>query len=132
MPSQANITVKKNDGTTDITYTAMQPSSGDGVQAIWKSTTVGTAPVHQPEVRVSAKASNGSKREVRWTYVYPEIATNSTTGTTSVVYKERASVSFEIDTASATTSINESVAQFFNVLASAHAKAITQGGYGPT
>jgi hypothetical protein len=59
MPSQANIVVKKNDGTTDITYTAVQPSSGDGVQAIWKSQTVGTAPVHQPELRCSTRSQSG-------------------------------------------------------------------------
>jgi hypothetical protein len=132
MPSQANITVKKNDGTTDITYTAQQPSSGDGVQAIWKSTSVGTAPVHQPELRVSARALSNGKREIRWTYVYPEIQTNSTTGATNVAFRERASASLEIDTAAATLTTNEFVAQFMNLLASAHAKAIAQGGYGPT
>jgi len=132
MPSQANITIKKNDGTTDITFTAMQPSSGDGVQAIWKSTTVGTAPAHQPELRCSARALSNGKREVRYTMVYPEIATDSTTGLTSISYRERHSASFEIDTNSASVSINESVAQFANLVASAHAKAISQGGYGPT
>lgn len=132
MPSQANITVKKNDGTTDIVYTALQPSSGDGVQSIWKSLSVGTAPAHQPELRCSARAQNGGKREIRWTYVYPEISTNSTTGLTSVVFKELASASFVLDMASASVTQNEAVAQFANLLASAHAKAISQGGYGPT
>lgn len=132
MPSQANITVKKNDGTTDITYTAVQPSSGDGVQAIWKSQTVGTAPAHQPELRCSARAIGGSKRRIRFTYVYPEIQTNSTTGATSVAFRELGTFEFEMDTASANVTINEAVAQFANLLASAHAKAISQGGYGPT
>lgn len=132
MPSQANITVKKNDNTTDITYTAVQPSSGDGVQAIWKSQSVGTAPVHQPELRCSSRATSNTKRKVRWTYVYPEIQTNSTTGATSVAYKELCSAEFEQDTASASLNINEAVAQFAHLLASAHVKAINQGGYGPT
>lgn len=131
MPSQANITVKKNDGTTDITYTAVQPSSGDGVQAIWKSQTVGSAPAHQPELRCSSRSQSGGKREIRWTYVYPEIQTNTTTGATSVAFREMAAASFTIDTASATVSIDEAVAQFVNLLASAHAKAVTQSGYGP-
>lgn len=132
MPNQAAITVKKNDGVTDITYTNVQPSSGDGVQAIWKSQTVGTAPVHQPELRCSSRASSGTRRKVRWTFVYPEIQTNSTTGATSVAYKELCNAEFEIDTASASANINEAVAQFSHLLASAHAKAIGQGGYGPT
>jgi hypothetical protein len=128
---QADITVKKNDGTTDITYTAVQPSSGDGVQAIWKSQTVGTAPAHQPELRCSARSQSGGKREIRWTYVYPEIQTNSTTGATSVVFKEIAALSFTTDTASANVTINEAVAQFMNLMGSAHAKSVTQSGYGP-
>lgn len=132
MPQMANITVKKNDGTTDIIYTAMQPSSGDGVQAVWKSTSVGTAPAHQPEFRVSARAQGGTKREVRFTYMYPEIAINTTTGLTSVSYREMGTLSFVQDTASANVSINEAYAQFANLVASAHAKAIAQGGYGPT
>ncbi|DAD50928.1 coat protein [ssRNA phage SRR6049586_1] len=33
MPAIANITVKKNDDTTDIVWTAVQPSSGDGTPA---------------------------------------------------------------------------------------------------
>lgn len=131
MPSQADIVVKKNDGTTDITYTAVQPSSGDGVQAIWKSQTVGTAAAHQPELRCSSRAQAGGKREIRYTYVYPEIQTNSTTGATSVAFKELASCSYTIDTASANTTVNEAVAQFANLMASAHAKAIAQSGYGP-
>lgn len=131
MPTQANITVKKNDGTTDITYTAVQPSSGDGVQAVWKSQTVGTAPAHQPELRCSSRSQSGGKREIRWTYVYPEIQTNSTTGATSVVFKELASCSYTLDMASANITINEAVAQFANLMASAHAKSITQSGYGP-
>lgn len=132
MPNQVAITVKKNDGTTDITYTNMQPSSGDGVQAVWKSTSVGTASVHQPELRCSARALQGGKREVRWTYVYPEIATNTTTGLTSVSYRELFNATFTQDTASASATVNEAAAQFSNLLASAHAKAINQGGYGPT
>jgi hypothetical protein len=132
MPNQAAITVKKNDGTTDITYTNVQPSSGDGVQAIWKSLTVGTAPAHQPELRCSARTVSGNKREVRYTFVYPEISTNSTTGQTSVSFKELCSASFTQDLASSSVTINEAFAQFSNLIASAHAKAISQGGYGPT
>lgn len=132
MVAQTNITVKKHDGTTDITYFGLQPSSGDGVQAIYKSTSVGSAPAHQPELRVSARQLSNSKREVRVTFVYPEIATNSTTGITSVVYKERGSFNFEIEMNSASTSINESTSQFLNLLASPAMKAIVQSGYGPT
>lgn len=133
MPQASNITVKKNDGVTDVTYTSIQPSSGDGVQAVWKSTTVGTAPAHQPELRASARSSrNGRGREVRWTHVFPQISTNTTTNVTSVIDSARCSASFEFPTSMDSASINEAVAQFANLLASAAAKGISQSGYGPT
>lgn len=132
MANQANITVKKNDNTTDILYTAVQPSSGDGVQAVWKALTVGTAPAHQPELRVSARPQSQGRREIRYTYVYPEISTNSTTGITSVIERVIGSCSIVTSTNSSSTIINEGTAQFLNLIASAHAKVIAQSGYGPT
>lgn len=132
MPTQANITVKKNDGVTDVTYTALQPSSGDNVQAIWKSLTVGTAQAHQPELRCSARQIQGGKREIRMTYVYPSLSTNSSTGVTSVIYKEAGAYTFVLDPQAPSVDVNEAVAQFANLVASAHAKAIVQGGFGPT
>jgi len=132
MPTQANITVKKNDGITDILYTGVQPSSGDNVPAIWKSLTVGSAQAHQPELRCSARGLSGGKREVTWTFSYPSIATNSTTTLTSVVFKEFARATFTLDPQAPNADVNETVAQFMNLLASAHAKAVTQGMFGPT
>lgn len=132
MVQQANIIVKKHDNTTDITYTAVQPSSGDGVQAVWKALTVGTAPAHQPELRVSARPHSQGRREMRYTYVYPELSTNSTTGITSVIERVLGSCSIIVNTNSANSVINEGSAQFLNLVASAHAKAVTQSGYGPT
>lgn len=134
MPTQANITIKKADTTTDITYTGIQPSSGDGVQAVWKSTTVGTAQAHQPELRCSAKQvpGGGGKREVTLTFVYPSIATNTTTSTTSVVFKEMGRLVMTLEPQAPTTDVAEATAQFTNLLASAHVKAILLGMYGPT
>jgi hypothetical protein len=133
MPQQQNITVKKNDGTTDITYTALQPSSGDGVQAVWKSTTIGTAQAHQPELRCSAKVARGRMgREVRVTFVYPSLSTDSTTGITSVISRTSGQLSFSFDGTAPTADVNEAVAQFTNLVASAAMKAIVQSGYGPT
>jgi hypothetical protein len=132
MPSQANITVKKADTTTDITYTAMQPSSGDGVQAVWKSTTVGSAAAHQPELRCSAKQVSGGKREVTLTFVYPSIATNTTTSTTSVVYREMGRMVMTLEPQAPSTDAAEATAQFANLLASTHVKAILLSMYGPT
>lgn len=130
MPQITNITVKKNDGTTDITYTQQQPSSGDGSYAVWQSTTVGTAPAHRPELRLVARESNkGAARALRSTYMYPQIATNSTTTVTSVVNRAMASTDWTVPKDMSAADINEFVAQYANLLAAALIKSCVQTGY---
>lgn len=130
MPSAANITVKKNDGTTDITYTSQVPASGDGTPAVWKSQTIGSAASHQPEFRlVSREASQGTKRALRSTFVYPQIATNSTTSLTSVVERAVASTDWTIPKNMSATDVNEFVSQYANLLASTLIKSCAKEGY---
>lgn len=130
MPSLANITVKKNDGTTDIVYTGQCPASGDATPAIWKSTTVGVAPAHQPEFRLLAKdASKGARRALRSTYQYPQIATNSTTGLTSVVDRASADTNWVFPKGMAQADINEFVTQHANLQVAALVKDCVKAGY---
>lgn len=133
MPSLANITVKKNDGTTDITYTGISPSSGDKTAAVWKSQTVGNAPNHQPELRlVSREANSGTRRALRSTYVYPQIATNTTTSITSVVDKASAATDWVFPKGMNQADINEFVSQYANLLVSTLVKDCVKQGYSAT
>lgn len=130
MPSIANITIKKNDGTTDIVYTAQAPSSGDGVPAVWKATTVGNAPAHQPEFRLASReAGKGAKRALRSTYVYPQIATNSTTGLTAVVDRASADTNWNFPKGMPQADINEFVSQYASMLVSTLVKDCVKVGY---
>lgn len=133
MPAISNITVKKNDGTTDIVYTGVQPSSGDGTAAIWKAQSVGTAPAHQPELRLSSRdASKGAKRALRSTYVYPQIASNTTTGLTTVVDRASADTNWNFPKGMPQADINEFVTQHANLLVSALVKDCAKSGYSAT
>lgn len=130
MPTMANITIKKNDGTTDVVYTAVTPSSGDATAAVWKSQTVGNAPSHQPEFRLASReAAKGAKRALRCTYQYPQIATNSTTGLTSVIDKASASTDWVFPKGMSQTDINEFVSQYANMLVSTLVKDCVKAGY---
>lgn len=130
MPTMANITIKKNDGTTDIVYTAVTPSSGDNSPAVWKSQTVGNAPNHQPEFRLVGKeAAKGAKRFLRSTYQYPQIATNTTTSLTSVVDKASAFTDWTFPKGMAQADINEFVSQYANMLVSTLVKDCVKAGY---
>lgn len=133
MPAIANITVKKNDNTTDIVWTGISPSAGDGVPAIWRSQTVGNAAAHQPELRLSAKdGSNGAKRVMRVTYVYPQISTNTTTGVTSVVDKMAFAGDWQLPKGMAATDINEACSQLAHMLASTLLKDCAKQGFSAT
>lgn len=133
MPSIANITVKKNDGTTDITYSAVTPSSGDKTAAVWKSQTVGTAPAHQPEFRLASREGNqGKSRASRSTYAYPQIATNTTTGLTSVVDRAMAATDWTFAKSMSQSDINEFVSQYANLLVATLVKDCVKSGYSAT
>lgn len=133
MPTMANIVVKKNDGTTDITYTAVTPSSGDKTPAAWKSQSVGTAPAHQPEFRLASReAGAGKKRALRSTFVYPQIATNTTTSVTSVIDRAMAATDWNIPKDMSQTDINEFVSQYANMLVATLVKDCVKAGYSAT
>lgn len=133
MPQLADIVVKKNDGTTDVTYVGLVPSAGSDVPAVFKSTSVGSAPAHQPELRVLARdADQSRKRLVRGTYVYPQIATNAATGVTSVVDACIGDFNFKAPKSMSQADINEAGAQFGNLLVSALMRSVLQTGYAPT
>lgn len=133
MPSMANITVKKNDGTTDIVWTAACPSSGDGVPAIWRSETVGSAPAHYPTLELRSR-SNGQKtaRRMDSNFVYPEIATDSTTSLVSVVNRIHFQLTAAIPQGTPATVIAEAVSQFANLHAATLIKDAYKAGFAPT
>lgn len=133
MPSLANITVKKNDGTTDITYTGVVPSSGDSTPAVWKSQSVGSAQAHQPELRLQARDSADKKKRVlRLTYLYPSTQTDSTTGRTTVVNRAFGTTDFTFDLDMPQTDVNEAVSQFTNLQDSALVVDCLKAGYSAT
>lgn len=75
MPTQANLTVKKNDGTTDIVYTALTSSAGDTVPASWRANTVSTIPAHRPRLdMVTGNNGNKTARKEKLSFVYPVTA----------------------------------------------------------
>lgn len=130
MPAIADITVKKNDGTTNIVYASQAPSSGDGTAAVWKSTTVGTAQAHQPELRLTSReAENGGSRALRSTFQYPQIATDSTTSMTSVVNRAVASTDWKFPKGMTQTDINEFVSQYANLIVSSLVVSCIKAGY---
>lgn len=133
MPSMANITVKAANGTTDVVYTAMAPSSGDGVAAIWRNEAAGTATAFKPTFSLVSK-SNGNKtaRRVNATYYMPQTATDSTTGLTRVVNSIPITFSAALPVEVPQTNIDEAVHQLTNLLSSTLVRDALKAGFAPT
>lgn len=131
MPTLANITVKKADGTTDVVYTAVAGASGDNTPAVFRNNTVGTTLAERPTLLLASK-SNGPKtgRRVNADFSWPttsqdaggnKVITGRMTGTASVLIPQNQDVA----------TIAEQAAQFANLLASALVKASFNEGYAP-
>lgn len=132
MPNMANITVKKNDGTTDVVYTAFTPSAGDKTPAAWKNQTVGTAASHRPELKlVSRDNGAATARRVEGTYAYPTLVTGSD-GKTTIADKVVLTFSAVIPKGMPDTDVNEAVSQGCNLIASTLVKDSLKIGYAPT
>lgn len=132
MASIADITVKKADETTNITYSAKVPSAGDRSPAIWRCTSVGSAPGHNPSLSMTSRSNgDGTARRVEVSYKYPQTAT-AADGSTQIVNVLPISVSAVIPQGMPQATIDEGVAQCFNLLASALLKGSVKDGFAPT
>jgi len=134
MPQQADITVKKNDGTTDIVYTKMSPAGGDGVPAIWRSNSVGNSAATRPEVRVHSKNGTYKGQETRSstkTMVFPWTYVDSTTGLTKVGGHAFFKGVWEVPKGMPQTDVNEFASQTANIVDHAQVVDTVKDGFAP-
>lgn len=132
MPQITDITVKKNDGTTNVVYSHTVPAAGDKTPAVWRSNSVGTAAAHRPELRIQSQ-SNGPKtaRRVEGTLTFPSFVTG-TDGKVTVVSKGILSFNAVIPRDMADLDVAEFVSQGVNLVASTLVKDTLKTGYAPT
>lgn len=71
MPTMADMTVKKNDGTTDIVWNNAGPGGGDGVPAIWRPSSIGASVAKRPAARFWTMSSSQAIRVCRFTTTFP-------------------------------------------------------------
>jgi len=123
MSSAANITVKKNDGSTDVVFSVLQGMSGV-TPAQYKAPALGATPATQPELRVHSRMSPAGVGKVIATFMYPYSVVNSTTGITSVEKREsfRLEYSGSLDVPQAVR--DEAASQGMNLLATAAFKTM--------
>jgi hypothetical protein len=135
MPTMANITVKKADGTTDIVYDAVTASGGENSPAVWRQDTGAPASL-PPGLRQTLKVStkwNGPKtaRQLIFEFSYPYAVQDTTT----TLYAAKDKVLFTgiitIPQSIPNTLLAEACNQGPNLIASALFKAAANMGYAP-
>ncbi len=133
MPSMANITVKKADGTTDVVYTQLTPSAGDKVPAQWRVESIGTVAGNRPTYSVTSRYTADKKaRIVEGKLTYPETFTDSTTGIISVRNREVYSHSSIVHLDVADSVVAELAAQGANLQKSVLIQDVLKSGFAPT
>jgi hypothetical protein len=133
MANMADITVKKADGTTNITFTALTPSSGDKVAATWRSETAGLAAALRPTYEMQSQW-NGPRtaRRVQINGQYPFTVTDTTTSTTTVKARVPFNATWTVPTEVPDTVVAEAVAQLSNLMVSTLVQTSIKLGYSPT
>lgn len=133
MANMANIVVKKADGVTDVTFTALQPSSGDGVSAVWRCESVGSAAGLRPTLTLSSRW-NGPRtaRRLDAQVQYPQIYTDTATGLSAVRNRVVITVSAVIPVEMPDSDVAEAVMQAFNLFDSQLFTDSVKAGYAPT
>lgn len=135
MPNMASITVKKNDGTTDIVFDALSASGGEATPALWRQDTGVSAglPVGLRSTFTLTSKWNGPKtaRQLQFNLAFPYAVQDQ--GTTLWTAKDRVVVSGVITVPQniPATNLNEAVAQSMNLLASTLVKSSMQAGFAP-
>lgn len=135
MPAMANITVKKNDGTTDIVYDALTGAGSDASPAVWRQDTGATAtlPVGLRAILWIKSLWNGPKtaRKLPFRYERPYAVLDTTTSKWSVSDRLIIEGTATVPQGMPPAEINEGVSQGCNLLASTLVRSSMQTGYAP-
>lgn len=113
MPQMTDITIKKADGTTDVVYKMLQPSSGDKNPARWAPVVTGPR-ASAPTFEVAARKQAQSRRAVDGSYLFPVY--RDVAGVATFVDVVRLRISGVIPSTLTDAEVNEAVSQGFNLM----------------
>lgn len=130
MPNIANITVKKTDGTTDVTFTAIAGASIEGSPALWQNTAGVGARNFRPSLQMRGKL-NGTKqaRRVDTQAVFPIVRVVN--GVDTLIGKIPLDFSVPVPEWATDAEINEAIDQGLNLFASPLHRTCVKAGAAP-
>lgn len=133
MPQMANITVKAANGTTDVVYNAMTPSSGDKTAAIWRVEASSTIAAHRPIVSlVTRENGNGNARRAEFSASFPYVPPAAEGHQPTVLHRVPVTFSIALPKEVPDTFLAEAIAQAGNLLVSPLIRDSLKAGFSPT
>lgn len=133
MPNMAAITVKANNGTTDVVFTNLSPAGADGSPAVWRVEDAAKLPSERIRFEVSSKW-NGPRtaRKVSTFLDYPILQATPVAGVSNVTgkvqFREGGAV---VPQNAGDTVLLEASALHGNLMASALIRSVFTTGYAP-
>jgi hypothetical protein len=132
MPTMADIIVKKADTTTDITYSAINPSGGDGTWAFWRAAVTAAIQKAKATFGFMSKWNNAKDvRRLQGTFLYPYVVLDTTTGVTSVMKYISFDYTWQVPQDFPVGDMSEAAAQGSNLAASTLIKSCVASGFAP-
>lgn len=126
MPAIANITAQ-NAAAANVTFNAMQPSSGDG-PAIWRAEGIGTKAGFRPVLEVSARPN--AKKDGRRVFEHLKVPVyESVSGVDTLVATIPFHLECTIPTNVSDTAVADAVAFWATINASTLVKDMLKSGY---
>lgn len=133
MPTQANITIKKADGTTDIVWTAATPSSGDSTPAVWRSNTVSNVMGFRPKLSLLIRDNaNKTGRVFQGSVSFPHTFTDTASGKVSLIATTPIRFEGTMPAGVSLTDIKEAIYQSGNLFVNALIRTALEEQYAPT
>lgn len=130
MPTMADVTVKKADGTTNVTFSTVTASGGDKSPAVWRNNAFGGTAGQRPELRIrSAPNGTNSSRKVEGSFTYPQLYTDTTTSLSKVATRANAQYTISVPLDMSDAELGEFAAQLGNLMAATLIKSIHASGY---
>ncbi len=133
MPTAANITVKKNDGATDIVWNLVNAAGGDKTPAVFRQTTTTGTIGQRPTFQVQSKSNaDGTVRRLDMKVSFPSVYTDTASSLSQIRSTMNATLSVAVPQDVTDLDLNEFAAQAMNLFASSLIKASIVSGYAPT
>lgn len=131
MSAITNITVKKSDGTTDVTFTAIAGAPGEGQPAIWQDLTSSTIRGNRSALAMQSKM-NGTKTARRVDVNANFVVSRIIDGIETRIGNIPGTFSMPVPEWATDAEVAQAADQFINLLASSHIRTHVKAGASPT